>query len=102
MLYLIYELVSVAEMQMLEQQTDATGHTYAAMMEVAGQAVADRIIESYGLRKPNTILILVGPGNNGGDGLVCARHLHQQGVSVRVYLWKRLTTPDDDYLNILF
>jgi NAD(P)H-hydrate epimerase len=47
-------------------------------MENAGKNIADRILRRYpGVRRP---LVLVGPGNNGGDGLVIARHLliHQR------------------------
>jgi NAD(P)H-hydrate epimerase len=89
------KLVTVAEMQALEKAADAAGHRYATMMEIAGRAVADLILAQTGARRP--VLVLAGPGNNGGDGLVCARYLHEAGVPVRAYLWKRRTTPADDY-----
>lgn len=87
-------IVTVAEMQALERAADAGGHSYAAMMELAGRAVAEAILERYGRV---SCLVLAGPGNNGGDGLVCARHLHEAGAGVRVYLWKRATDPERDY-----
>ncbi len=89
------KLVTVAEMQALEQAADAAGHSYATMMEIAGRAVAEHIVAQNEASQP--ALVLVGPGNNGGDGLVCARVLHEAGVPVRVYLWKRRTAPVDDY-----
>ncbi len=82
-------IVSVAEMQRLEKETDAGGHSYAAMMEQAGTALAEAVQESLALSADTTVLVLAGPGNNGGDGLVCARHLNDAGYQVRVYLWKR-------------
>ena len=82
-------IVSVAEMQRLEQQTDAGGHRYAAMMEQAGTALAEAIQGSFAGSRDRSVLVLAGPGNNGGDGLVCARHLNDAGHRVRVYLWKR-------------
>ncbi len=90
------KLVTVAQMQAIERAADARGHSYAAMMEIAGRAVADTVVARIqGATAP--VLVLVGPGNNGGDGLVCARHLIQAGLSVRVYLWKRTTDPANDY-----
>jgi NAD(P)H-hydrate epimerase len=87
-------IVSVAEMQAIEKASDAAGHSYAALMERAGQAVAAAILERYGSQPA---LVLCGPGNNGGDGLVCARHLHAAGAAVRVYLWARRTDAEHDY-----
>lgn len=87
-------IVTVAEMQVIERNADAAGHSYATMMEIAGRAVAEAILARYGRVSS---LVLAGPGNNGGDGLVCARHLHEAGAAVRVYLWKRATSSAHDY-----
>ncbi len=86
-------IVSVAEMQRLEKEADAGGQSYAAMMEQAGTALAEAIQESYPGGADRSVLVLVGPGNNGGDGLVCARHLCDAGYRVRVYLWARGGVP---------
>ena len=83
------KLVSVEEMRRIEQRTDEGGQSYAAMMEQAGQWVA-RIAQEF--RWPDMTdhaLILVGPGNNGGDGLVAAHYLREAEVDVTVYIWKR-------------
>ena len=86
-------IVSVAEMQRLEKEANAAGQSYAAMMEKAGTALAEAIQESYSGGEDCSVLVLVGPGNNGGDGLVCARHLCDAGYRVRVYLWARGGVP---------
>lgn len=86
------KILSVAEMQGLERAADAAGHSFAAMMERAGEAVAEAIDEDF-VHAVAGVLVLAGPGNNGGDGLVCARHLYK----ARVYLWKRSTAPAADY-----
>lgn len=90
------KIVTVAQMQEIERGTDAAGHSYAAMMEMAGKSVADAILDRLGTSFAR-VVVLAGPGNNGGDGLVCARYLCQAGIDVRVYLWKRRTDPDHDY-----
>ncbi len=89
------KLVTVAEMAALEKQADAAGHAYATMMEIAGRGVAQRILAHE--PDPGMVTVLAGPGNNGGDGLVCARYLQQAGIPVRIYLWKRRMDPDHDY-----
>ncbi len=90
-------IVSVAEMQRLEKEADAAGQSYAALMEQAGTALAEAIQESFPRSADRSVLVLAGPGNNGGDGLVCARYLSDAGYRVRVYLWKRKTEPQEDY-----
>lgn len=61
------------------------------LMELAGQSCAIAIAKSYPLSGSSTAKVLVccGPGNNGGDGLVCARHLKHFGYSPEIYYPKR-------------
>ncbi|MEW5719484.1 MAG: NAD(P)H-hydrate dehydratase [Chloroflexota bacterium] len=89
------KLVTADQMRALEQRADASGNTYATMMERAGKAVADAIAERYGARDKR-VLVLVGPGNNGGDGLVCARYLHDARARVALYIWKRAENSSDE------
>ena len=81
------KLVTVDQMRRIEAASDAQGHRYAAMMDLAGRAVA-RVIQARLEVRDKRILVLVGPGNNGGDGLVAARHLCEAGAQVGVYLLK--------------
>jgi hydroxyethylthiazole kinase-like uncharacterized protein yjeF len=79
-------LVSSAEMAELENQLFASGLPVEALMEKAALAVSRRLLEQHGeeLRRRGA-LVLVGPGHNGGDGLVVARELHLAGVAVRIW-----------------
>ncbi|HEX7593043.1 MAG TPA: NAD(P)H-hydrate epimerase, partial [Anaerolineae bacterium] len=93
------KLVTVDQMRALEQRADQSGNTFAMMMERAGKAVADAIAARGDGRDPR-VLVLVGPGNNGGDGLVCARYLHDAGAHVSLYLWKRASDDADSNLKL--
>jgi hydroxyethylthiazole kinase-like uncharacterized protein yjeF len=92
------KLVSVEQMRDLERRADAAGHGYAAMMERAGQAVA-AVVRA---RAPEgaAILVLVGPGNNGGDGLVAARYLQEWGFQPTVYVWQRAAVAEGADANL--
>jgi ADP-dependent NAD(P)H-hydrate dehydratase / NAD(P)H-hydrate epimerase len=83
------DVLSIDEMIACEKRAFASGITAAALMKAAGEAMAKRIAAIY----PNAkhFLVLVGKGNNGGDGLVVARHLSQAQKSVQVVL----TAPED-------
>jgi NAD(P)H-hydrate epimerase len=52
------------------------------LMENAGKAVADFALREYGPAATLSALVVCGKGNNGGDGFVAARHLHQAGARV--------------------
>lgn len=97
------KIVTVSEMVRIEKASDAAGHSYAAMMEQAGRAVAAatlRHMEPWD--SAGGVVVLVGPGNNGGDGLVAARYLHQwkPELSIAVYCWKRKATDDPNYAAV--
>ena len=62
------------------------------MMENAGAATVKRIMEKFDDVKSKNILVFAGLGNNGGDGLVIARHLSGYGARVTVFL---LGEPDN-------
>ena len=87
------KLVTTAEMRKIEQAADKAGLGYDLMMENAGRSGALAIRERFPQRSVH-VLILVGPGNNGGDGLVTARYLHERGYRVTVYIWKRSKSRD--------
>ncbi len=89
------KLVTADQMRALEQRADASGNSYAAMMERAGKSVAATLAARMDPRAKK-ILALIGPGNNGGDGLVGARHLHDAGARVTLYVWKRVPRGDDE------
>jgi hydroxyethylthiazole kinase-like uncharacterized protein yjeF len=74
-------------MRQLEQDAVKAGITMEMLMENAGQAVADETARILDDIRQQQILILVGPGNNGGDALVAARHLHDAGAKVFLYFF---------------
>lgn len=80
------KVVNTAEMIELERRSDAAGIPPSELMEHAGLAIARKIHSLVGNAAGCDILILAGPGNNGGDGLVAARHLRDWGARVCVYL----------------
>lgn len=93
------KLLTALKMRELEQRADAGGNSYGTMMERAGRAVAEAIAARVDVNSKN-IVVLVGPGNNGGDGLVCARYLHDAGAHVLLYVWKRALRDDDENLQL--
>src|SRR6516225_4620893 len=58
----------------------------AVLMENAGRGMAE-LLQRLGIR--GTVVLCCGPGNNGGDGFVIARHLDNAGVAVRVLHFAR-------------
>lgn len=79
-------LATTAEMRSLEQAVFDSGISHDALMQVAGTAAAAALSEWLGEVRGRTVLFLVGPGNNGGDGLVVARIVAGRGARCTVYL----------------
>jgi NAD(P)H-hydrate epimerase len=90
--------VSAEQMRILEQRAVQAGVSLDALMENAGLAVADfvttRLDQKHSVYGSN-VTVLVGPGNNGSDGLVAARHLSRRGVKVRVFALTKRPDPDE-------
>lgn len=79
--------VTAAEMSEIDRRTiEEYGIPSFELMEKAGRAVAEEAAKLAG-PAPKKILVLAGKGNNGGDGLVAARHLHEKGYSVQALLF---------------
>ena len=76
-------LLGVEEMYAADKAAIDGGTAGEALMEVAGRAVADAVMDTGG---PAPVCILCGPGNNGGDGFVAARYLKEAEWPVRVAL----------------
>lgn len=78
------------ELNKLLDDTLMSKYTFSSetLMEIAGIAVAQ--VSALILKKANQqkVCVLVGPGNNGGDGLVAARHLKMMNYSVNIVLFK--------------
>jgi ADP-dependent NAD(P)H-hydrate dehydratase / NAD(P)H-hydrate epimerase len=81
------KIFSVDEMVAAEKAADSAGVSYDQMMETAGKAVAEAVMARW-LVAERIVTVLVGPGNNGGDGLVAGRYLAQAGADVTFYLFK--------------
>ncbi len=76
-------ILTAAAMRAAEQAAIDSGTTVEALMERAGEALAEAV---YRFAGPMPVLVLAGPGNNGGDGKIAARILAERGVEVRVEL----------------
>src|ERR1051325_7767602 len=76
------EILTVAGMYAADRYAADHGVPSQTLMENAGRSVAEEIAHRW---SPRHALVLCGPGNNGGDGYVAARHLKRHGWTVRVF-----------------
>jgi len=79
-------------MMQIEENGHQMGFLRKFMMENAGAGATKRLVEKLGDVKSKNVLVFAGLGNNGGDGLVIARHLAGYGANVTVFL---LGEPDN-------
>ena len=75
---LVRPILTTEAMRAAEQRAIDAGTSVETLMERAGAALAEAVYRFAG-KMP--ALVLVGPGNNGGDGYVAARHLAKWGVA---------------------
>ena len=88
------KVVTPAQMAALEAASQRRGVSTDALMENAGLAVAQTVRRLLGGVADAAVVVLVGPGNNGSDGLVTARHLRRWGARVTAYLLAGRPTED--------
>jgi hydroxyethylthiazole kinase-like uncharacterized protein yjeF len=84
------QVLDVAAMRAAEAALIDAGTSVEALMEQAGRAVGEW---ARRLAAGRSITVLCGPGNNGGDGYVAARHLMEHGVPVTVVAAREPSTP---------
>ncbi len=81
------KLVTASQMQDLDRRTiQECGIPGIVLMENAGKGAAELLVQHFPEVRQGWVAILAGRGNNGGDGLVIARHLRNWGIKVKVYL----------------
>ncbi|MGI3184947.1 NAD(P)H-hydrate dehydratase [Nioella aestuarii] len=97
------ELLTAAQMRMIETAAMESGTVSGQhLMERAGQGVVTAIMDQWPELRAGSLraLVLCGPGNNGGDGFVIARLLHDAGWQVSLYLYgEQDRLPPDAALN---
>lgn len=95
-----FKTLSAKAAAQLDKELMSTGaFSIDQLMELAGLAVAKAIYKQYPPQKPTLplqkVLVLVGPGNNGGDGLVAARHLKTWGAYEPIIYYPKKSTKSD-------
>ena len=82
-----HAVLSNAQAYRADCLAEVAGISSYSLMENAGIGIAELVSEAI---EPCRVAVLAGPGNNGGDGFVAARHLGTAGFEVEVFLLGRL------------
>ena len=88
------KIVTADQMRRLEQACVPLGVSLDDLMEKAGLAVARCAVSLLGQAAGQRVVVLAGPGNNGADGFVAARHLQRWGARVSVHVLGRRLQSD--------
>ena len=89
----MFEILTSAEMKNAEAAAIAEGISGIELMTSAGTSAAQAITKAF---KPCPVLVLCGPGNNGGDGFIVAQQLKNEGWTVRVACLVKRTALKND------
>lgn len=93
------KILTASEMKAADAATfERTGVASLAVMESAGRAVSHYVVDNFELEKFSVINVICGAGNNGGDGYVVARTLHNLGFITAVWSTKKLEELKGDAL----
>jgi ADP-dependent NAD(P)H-hydrate dehydratase / NAD(P)H-hydrate epimerase len=92
------KVVTSDQMRQIDRSADNMGLTTEILMENAGRSVAEETRKLVGDIKGKNIAVLIGPGNNGGDGLVAARYLQDFGGIVHIYMCSNRAANDKNFL----
>jgi ADP-dependent NAD(P)H-hydrate dehydratase / NAD(P)H-hydrate epimerase len=95
------KIATVEEMRAIEAAADKAGVSYAQMMDNAGRAVANRVKQIAEEFPEPRVAVLVGPGNNGGDGLVAGRLIAEETkATVTFFLVQPRDDKDDNFAKV--
>ena len=87
-------IVSPGGMRALENAAFEKGATALELMETAAEAVRDTVDGLLGGLNGRRVLVVCGPGNNGGDGMAAARLMAQKGCAITVWIAGQVKTPE--------
>ncbi|MFA5077921.1 MAG: NAD(P)H-hydrate dehydratase [Dehalococcoidia bacterium] len=93
------KIVTSDQMRTIDRKAAEGGIATSFLMENAGRAVAEETRGFVDYIAGRIVLVLAGPGNNGGDALVAARYLHEWGADVSIFLLSE-RLPEDKNLAL--
>src|SRR4030043_1053886 len=91
------KVVTAEQMRHIDQTAAGNGLTTKILMENAGRSIAEETKKLLNGVIGKHILVMTGPGNNGGDGLVAARYLEDWGAEVSLYLCSQRSSDDANF-----